>query len=76
VRKGQPLQTAVTHKLGLQVDLGEAKAVTAVMTQGVSRYLRNQYLTQFIVKYSKDGDLWINYRNSRSIQVKAGIRLS
>jgi len=54
----------------LQVDLGQPKAVTAIMTQGVRRYLRNQYLTKFTVSYSKDGDLWIQYNVGGSPKVE------
>ncbi|CAK8688759.1 unnamed protein product [Clavelina lepadiformis] len=52
----------------IEVDLGRAMAVTGIITQGVRRYLRNQYVTQYKLKFSKAGDFWLYYGDSDNME--------
>ena len=53
----------------LQIDLGQPTAVTGILTQGVRRYLKNQYVTAFKIAYSKEGQLWRYYKEGRFTKV-------
>jgi len=43
----------------LQVDLGAAKPVNGILTQG--RYNHDQWVTSYKLSYSTDGTTWLNY---------------
>lgn len=62
-----PIENTYYHFLTF--DLGETRTVTKIETLGRSH--TNEFVTEYIVQYSDDGELWKSYVDSTGeIQVK------
>lgn len=48
-----------------KVSFDEVMTISAVSTQGASRYTRDQYVKQFTVKFLAEGSQWFDYLSGK-----------
>ena len=65
------MSNKLDQKQWLQVDLGKTTRVTMVGTQG--RVEWNQFVTEFFVSMSQDGEAFENYKEGNVTKVWAAI---